>query len=91
LLSETHYCELDLFRVVLVAEDDIHYFTDRSCLVLSPVNVVYRNGTTGSPCCDPILIHKTLVHEKASGFTVKESHEGYQLLGVHGDNLDLEV
>jgi hypothetical protein len=43
------------------------------------------------PCCDFIPIHKTFVHKKAGGSTVEESHEGDQLLGVHGDYLDLEV
>jgi hypothetical protein len=46
---------------------------------------------TEGPCCDPIPIHKTFVHKKAGGSTVKESHKGYQLLGVRGDYLDLEV
>jgi hypothetical protein len=43
------------------------------------------------PCRDFILIHKTFVHKKADGSTVEESHEGDQLLGVHGDYLNLEV
>jgi hypothetical protein len=77
--------------VVLVAENNIHYFTDRSCLISSPVDVVHRNGTHEGPRYDSIPIHKTLVHEKANGSTVKESHEGDQLLSVYGDYLNLEV
>jgi len=77
--------------VVLVAENDIHNFTDRSSLVPSAINVVHRNGTTEGPGRDPIPIHKTFVHKKAGGSTVEESHEGYELLGVRGDYLNLEV
>jgi hypothetical protein len=77
--------------VVLVVENDIHCFTDRSCCILSPINIIHKNGTHEGPCCDFILIHKTFVYEKASGSTVEESHEGDQLLGVHGDYFDLEV
>jgi hypothetical protein len=77
--------------VVLVAENDIHDFMDGSCLIPSAINVVHRNGTTEGPCCDSIPIHKTFVHKKAGGSTVEESHEGYQLLGVRGDYLNLEV
>jgi len=66
-----------------------------NCQVLQPVNngynplndVVHRNGTTEGPGRDPIPIHKTFVHKKAGGSTVKESHEGYELLGVRGDYL----
>jgi hypothetical protein len=77
--------------VVLVAENDIHDFADRSCLIPSSIDIVHRNGTREGPCGDFIPIHKTFVHEKAGGSTVKESHEGDQLLGIRGDYLDLEV
>jgi hypothetical protein len=77
--------------VIPVAEDNIHYFTDGSCLVQSPVNIVYQDGTTQGPHGEPIPIHTASIYEKASGPTVKESHEGYELLSVRGDYLYLEV
>jgi hypothetical protein len=77
--------------VIPVAEDDIHYFTDGSCLVSSPVNIVHRDGTTKGSRGDPIPIYKASVYEKASGSTIKESPEGYKLLSIHGDYLYLEV
>src|SRR5882762_2458017 len=91
LLSEACYCELDPFRMILVAEDDIHYFPDGSCLVQSPVNIVHWDRSAKGPCGDPIPIHKASIYEKASGSTVEESHEGYELLSVRGDYLYLEV
>jgi hypothetical protein len=77
--------------MILVAEDNIHYFPDGSCLVQSPVNIVHRDGTTKGPCGDPIPIHKASIYKKAGGSAVKESHEGYELLSVCGDYLYLEV
>ena len=77
--------------MIPVAEDDIHYFLDGSCLVQSPVNIVHWDGTAKGPCGDPIPIHKASIYEKAGGSTVEESHEGDQLLGIRGDYLDLEV
>jgi hypothetical protein len=77
--------------VILIAEDNIHYFTDESCLVQSPINIVYRDRTTKGPCDDPIPIHKASIYKKAGGSAVKESHERYELLSVRGDYFYLEV
>jgi hypothetical protein len=70
-------------------EDDIHYFTNGSCLVQSPVNIVHWDGTTKGSRGDLILIHKASIYKEASGSTIKENYEGYELLSVRGDYLKL--
>src|SRR6267154_3114515 len=77
--------------MIPVAENNIHYFLDGSCLVQSPINIVYRDGTTKGPCGDPIPVHEASIYKEAGGSTIKESHEGYELLSVRGDYLYLEV
>ena len=77
--------------MVPVAQDNVHYLSDGPCFVWSAVHIENRDRFGEGPGCQSALVDITPVYEESSGSGINESLNGHDLLGVRGDNLDLDV
>jgi len=63
--------------MILISQDEIHHFSDRTSLIQSSVNIVNWNGFGELPSMEPVAFGIVAVDELSSGSAV---HEGVNKL-----------
>ena len=82
-------CEGCAFHMSIILENCVYDFCDRTCLVMSSINIEDRDGTLQLPSVKSVTFHIVLVHKLASGSTVDECRSGFDFRSVCGLDLYL--
>jgi len=76
--------------MILIYQDEIHHFSDRTSLVQGSVNIVNRNGFGELPSVEPVALGIVAVNELSSGSTVHEGVDGLHFSCISGFKLNLQ-
>ena len=71
----------------IILENCVYNFHDRTCLIMSSINIEDWDGTLQLLSAKSVTFHIVLVHELTSGSTVYECRSGFDFHSVRG--LDL--
>ena len=57
LIAQASHCEEGTFRVVLVPQDQLHYFRDRISLIQGAIYILNRDTTGEGPGRESVCLH----------------------------------
>ena len=87
LFPEVSDCKGRAFHMSIIPENCVYNFCDRTCLIMSSINIEDWDGTFQLLSAKSVMFHIVLVHELASGSAVNECRSGFDFHSVRG--LDL--
>jgi len=76
--------------MILISQDEMHHFSDRTSLVQGSVNIVNQNGFRELPSMEPVALGVVAVNELSSGSTVHEGVDGFHFSCISGFMLNLQ-
>jgi len=76
--------------MILISQNEIHHFSDRTSLIQSSIDVVNRNGFGELPSMEPVSLGVVAVDELSSGSAVHKRVDGLHFSCISGFGLDLQ-
>jgi len=76
--------------MILISQNEIHHFSDRTSLVQGSVNIVNRNGFRELLSMEPVALGIVAVDELSGGSAVHEIVDGLHFSCISGFELNLQ-